>query len=273
MALNAIHKLKKKLKAGERLFGPLVGPGGNPEKTVKSLKRLSAGFVMLDTEHSLLNNETIWEYIRVCREVDMPLFMRTEDKASFFRRYLDAGVNGLILPLVDTVEEAAHAVDMSYFPPMGHRGSSIGMSPHLTDYQDLNKIPFCSLMEYINNNTMLLPQTESLENISNLHRILSLEGISGTIVGTFDLAISVGNIHPKSVATEVVTTPTIEDKLKQILQICQQTGKIAGVGGLPPKAMAKWAKEGYSLLFIGYVLDGNVEALRPSIEELCTFIG
>jgi len=265
--------MKKKLAAGEKVFGQLIGPGGEPEKTVKALKNLGDGFVMLETEHSLVNKETVWEYIRVCHEMDMPLLMRTEDKAAYYRCYLDAGVNGLMLPLVNTVEEAAHAVDMSYFPPIGHRGTGIGLSPYQIDSQNLTKVPFRSLMDYVNNNTMCLPQTESLENISNLHHILSLEGVDGTIVGPFDLAIDIGGMDPKAVATEVVTTLAVNERLKQILQICKQAGKVAGIGGFTPEVLAKWAKAGYNLLLVGSVLNGNVEALRPAIEQARQLIG
>ncbi|HEY51770.1 MAG TPA: hypothetical protein G4O20_08215 [Dehalococcoidia bacterium] len=267
MGLNATYNMKKRLQAGEKIFGQLVGPGGDPEKTVKALKDLGDGFVMLETEHSLINKETVWEYIQVCRDMDMPLLMRTEDKAAFFRCYLDAGVNGLMLPLVNAMEEAARAVSMSYFPPIGHRGTGIGLSPYLIDSQDLTKVPFRSLMDYVNNNTVLFPQTESLENISDLHRILSLEGVTGTIVGPFDLAVNMGDMDPKAVATEVVTTPAVEKRLKQILQICQKAGKVAGIGGFIPETLAKWAKAGYNLLLVGAVLNGNVEALRPAIEQ------
>ncbi len=273
MKLNATFNMKKKLQAGEKMFGQLVGPGGDPEKTVKALKDLGDGFVMLETEHSLINKETIWEYIRVCHEMDMPLLIRTEDKAAFFRCYLDAGVNGSMLPLVNTVEEAARAVNMSYFPPIGRRGTGIGLSPYLIDSQDLTKVPFRSLMDYVNNNTVLFPQTESLENISNLHRILSLEGVTGTIVGPFDLAVDMGDMDPKAVATEVVTTLAVNEKLKHILQICQKAGKVAGIGGFTPETLAKWAKEGYNLLLVGSVLNGNVEALRPAIEKARALTG
>jgi len=265
--------MKRKLEAGEKVFGQLIGPGGDPGKIIRALKNLGDGFLMLETEHSLIDKETIFEYIRVCHEMDMPLLMRTEDKAAFFRCYLDAGVNGLMLPLVNTTEEAAHGVDMSYFPPIGHRGTGIGLSPYLIDSQDLTKVPFRSLMDYVNNNTMLFPQTESLENISDLHRILSLEGVTGTIVGPFDLAVSMGGMDPKAVATEVVTTPAVEEKLRQILQICQKAGKVAGIGGFTAETLAKWAEEGYNLLLVGYVLNGNVEALRPAIEKAHELIG
>lgn len=267
MGLNATLNLKRKMLAGEKVYGQLIGPGGEPGKTVEALKKLGDSFLMLETEHSLINKETIWEYIRVCREMDMSLIMRTEDKAAFYRCYLDAGVNGLMLPLVNTMDEAAHGVNMSYYPPIGRRGTGIGLSPYLIDSQDLTKVPFRSLMDYVNNNTVLFPQTESLENISNLHRILSLEGVTGTIVGPFDLAVNIGSIDPKAVATEVVTAPAVEERLQQIVQICQKAGKVAGIGGCTPEMLAKWAKAGYNLLLVGAVLNGNVEALRPAIER------
>ncbi|MBM4448408.1 MAG: hypothetical protein FJ015_04120 [Chloroflexi bacterium] len=273
MGLNTTYNLKKKLAAGGKVFGQLIGPGGEPKKIVKALKDLGDEFLMLETEHSLMNKETVWEYVRACHEMDMTLLMRTEDKAAYYRCYLDAGVNGLMLPLVNTAAEAAHAVDMSYFPPIGHRGTGIGLSPYLIDSQDLTKVPFRSLMDYVNNNTMCFPQTESLENINNLHHIFSLEGVTGTIVGPFDLSLSMGALNPKAVAAEVVTAPAVEEKLKQILQICQKAGKVAGIGGFVPETLAKWAKAGYNLLLVGYVLNGNVEALRPTIERSRQLIG
>ncbi|MFQ5997108.1 MAG: aldolase/citrate lyase family protein [Dehalococcoidales bacterium] len=273
MGLNTTYNLKLKLQAGDKVFGQLIGPGGEPAKTVKALQDLGDDFIMLELEHSLVNKETVFEYIRVSRELDMPLLMRTEDKAAYFRCYLDAGVNGLMLPLVHTVEEAAHAVDMSYFPPIGHRGTGIGLSPYLIDFQNLTEVPFLTLTEYINNNTVLFPQTESLENISNLPRILSLEGVTGTIVGPYDLALNIGGIDPKATGNEMVNADIVTEKLKQVVKICQGAGKIAGLGGFLPKDCAKWAKEGYQLFLLGSVLDGDVESLRPSIEEARALIG
>ena len=48
---------------------------------------------------------------------------------------------------------------------------------------------------------------------------------------------------------------------------------MAGIGGFLPKDLAKWAKEGYQLLVVGYVLNGNVESLRSLIEEARALIG
>jgi len=273
MALNATYNLKMRMQAGEKVYGTLIGPGNEPGKMVRALQDFGFDFFMVDLEHSLVNKETIFEYIRVSRKTDMPVLLRTEDKAAYFRRYIDAGVNGLMLPLVNTVEEAAHIVNQAYYPPIGNRGTGIGLSPYLIDGQDLAEVPFLSLMEYVNNNTVIFPQTESLENISNLSHILSLEGVTGTIVGPYDLALNIGGVDPKALGTEMVTTPVMEEKMKQVAEICRQAGKIAGIGGQTPEALARRAKEGYQLLLIGSVIDGNVDNLRPLIKEARALIG
>ncbi|MDP7285616.1 MAG: aldolase/citrate lyase family protein [Dehalococcoidales bacterium] len=273
MVLNETYNMKMRMQAGEKVYGTLIGPGNVPEKTVRALRDFGFDFFMVDLEHSLVNKETIWEYIRTSRKTDMPVMIRVEDKAAYFRRYIDAGVNGLMLPQVDTVEEAAQIVNKAYFPPIGNRGTGIGLSPYVIDGQDLAKVPFLSLTEYVNNNTVIFPQTESLENIRNLPHILSLEGITGTVVGPYDLALNIGGVDPKAVGTEMVATPVMEDKMKRVAEICRKAGKIAGIGGQIPKALARRAKEGYQFFLIGGVVDGNVENLRPVIKEARALVG
>ena len=273
MEKNVTYKLKLKMQAGERVFGLTIGPGNDPEKTVRALKGFGFDFIMMENEHSLVDKETIFEYIRASRKMDIPILMRPEENFANFRCYLDAGVNGLMLPQVNTVEEAVRAVNQAYFPPIGHRGSGIGMSPYLLDSQNPAEMPLLEITEYVNNNMVLFPQTETLECISNLRRILSLDGVTGTIVGANDLVLDIGGIPPKALRSELVATDIVEEKLRQIARICQETGKVAGIGGFAPKGLAKWVKEGYRLFMLGYVIDGNVDNLRPRIEEMKSLLG
>ena len=270
MELNATYKLKSKMQSGKKVFGPLVGSGNNPEQTVRALKDFGYDFIMMDLEHNLIDKETVYSYVPPAHEMGMPLLMRPEEKTAHFRCYLDSGVNGLMAPHLDTVEEAVYLVKQSYFPPIGHRGT--GMSKYALDFQSPAEIPCLTLTGYINNNTVVFCMTEGLENISNLRHILSLEGITGTIVGTFDLAWDIGGIDPKALMPEIINTALIEEKLKQIAEICKDAGKVAGIGGLRPKVMPKWAKEGYQLFILGSVRDGNVDSLRPLIEEASALV-
>jgi 2-keto-3-deoxy-L-rhamnonate aldolase RhmA len=109
--------------------------------------------------------------------------------------------------------------------------------------------------------------TESLQNISNLPQILNLEGITGTIVGTNDLAWDIGDIDPKAMAPQIIKTPIIEEKLKQTARICRDKGKAAGIGALQPKDMPRWADEGYQIFILGRAIDGELESLKSPIEE------
>ena len=267
MGKNVTLSFKKKMQSGEKVFGPLIGPGNDPAKTVVALKQFGYDFVILDNEHVLINEETVYSYIRTAKETGIPILIRPKDKTANVRCYLDAGINGLVVPQVHSLTEALHAVDQAYFPPIGRRGYGIGESPYLIDFMSPREHPLLALTEYINDNTVVFPMTESRENISDLARILSLEGVTGTIVGTFDLALSMGGIDPNASQLEVLNSRIVEGKLKQIVSICKKMGKVAGIGGFPPEGMAKWAKEGYQLIGIGYVIDGNVDSLQSLIEE------
>jgi len=265
MKLNATLDFKSRLNSGEKVFGPLVGPGNDPESTVKALKDMGYDFIMMDLEHNLIDKETVYAYVPFAHEMGMPLLMRPEESTSHFRCYLDSGVNGLMAPHLDTIEEAVYIVNQSYFPPIGHRGS--GMSKYILDLQSPADVPYMKLAQYVNDNTVVFSMTESLQNISNLPQILNLEGITGTIVGTNDLAWDIGDIDPNAMSPQIIKTPRIEEKLKQIARICREKGKAAGIGALQPKDMPRWADEGYQLFMLGRAADGDLDSLRAPIEK------
>jgi 2-keto-3-deoxy-L-rhamnonate aldolase RhmA len=267
MAKNLTFNLKKRLKAGEKAFGTLIGWGNEPEPTVEALKDFGFDMLILDMEHSLIDKREVIGYLRAAKKAGIPLLLRPEENYSHFRAYLDAGIEGLILPHVDTVEQAVYGLNQTYYPPLGHRGLGISASPYLVDPKDIAKVPLLGLTEYINNNTMLFPQTESRQSISNLRHILELEGITGTWVGAYDLAYDMGAIDSKALMTEALNSEAVAEKLREVVRICRETGKVAGIGGFSPKGCARWAKEGYQLFSIGYVTDGKVDKVKPLIDE------
>jgi len=271
---NITYNFKLKLQSGKKVFGQIVGPGNDPEKMARALKEFGYDFFILDNEHCLLNKETFAAYIQAAKETGLTILLRPEENAAPFRCYLDAGINGLMLPHVDTVEEATYAVNQTYFPPVGKRGYGLGANPYLTDFQSPADVPVLSLIEYIDRNTVLFPVTESLKSIDNLPDILSLEGVTGTIMGVFDLALDIGNIDPAALAAETLTTDFYEGKLRQVLKTCQAAGKTAGIGGFSPEGLARWAKEGYQILLLpGYIRDNNVNDQHLRIREVKALLG
>jgi len=210
------YGLKQRLREGKRAFGPLIGPGNDPEPTVEAIREIGYDYFMIDNEHSLV---------------------------------------GL------------------FFPPIGHRGSGIGMSPYLLDGMDVTTTPLAAMTEYANHNMLLFPQTESLTAVKNLSHILALEGVAGTIVGTNDLALDIGDYRSDMLRPTINSQPCIEERLYEVLEACRTAGKVAGVGGFTPKGCVKWAHEGFQFFTLGYVRDNNVQRLKPVLDEARSLIG
>ena len=268
MKKNVGFDFKKRLQSGESVIGQMIGPKNDPDKTVRALQSIGYDFGCIDNEHSLVGKETIFEYIRVARELEMPIIMRPEEKTDNFRPYLDAGINGLMVSDIETVEEAIFAVNQAYFPPIGHRGMGVNMSPYLLDGQNANDMTLFEITEYVNNNAMVFPIIESEASIRELHRILRIEGVTGISVGPNDFVLSMHQLPPKVKRSELFTSEAVEARFTQIINMCKEVGKPAGMGALTPQGFMKWAKQGFRMFVLGYVIDNNAESLKPRVEEL-----
>jgi 4-hydroxy-2-oxoheptanedioate aldolase len=268
MKKNVGFNFKKRLRSGEPVIGQMIGPRNDPDETVRALQRIGYDFICIDNEHSLVGKETIFEYIRAARELEMPILMRPEEKTDNFRPYLDAGINGLMVSGIEMVEEALFAVNQAYFPPIGRRGMGVNMSPHLLDGQNANDMTLFEITEYVNNNAMVFTIVESEAGVGELHRILRLEGVTGISVGPNDFVLSMHRFPPKVRREELFTSEAVETRFTQIIDTCREAGKPAGMGALTPQGFVKWAKQGFRMFFLGYVIDNNAESLKPRVEEL-----
>lgn len=273
MELNATHNLKLKIQSGQIVFGTEIWHGNDPRKTPGALKEIGYDFIWLELEHALLDKETIFEYIRASKEVGIPVVIRPEENYAYFRPYLDAGVNGLVLPLIKSTEEVQSAINRAYFPPIGHRGVGIGISSYLVDDQDFTEIPYLTITEYINNNTVIFPMIERVDGVRYLPQILRLEGVTTAMVGHFDLTCDIGVIDPKIPTPEIMHNEHTVEKIRQIAKICKDAGKAAGIAGVfSGKDAAQYAKEGYTLFVMGGFADGKIDDVKSLIEEAKSLI-
>jgi 2-keto-3-deoxy-L-rhamnonate aldolase RhmA len=265
--LNVTNDLKQKMLSGDVVWAAIVGAGNDPVPTVMTLKTAGFDCLIVDREHTLMNPETVLAYVRAGKAMDISILVRPEENYSDWRCLLDSGVGGLMLPLVHTVAEAARAVDRAYFPPLGHRGYGLGMCPFPLDGLDPGRVPHFEMTGYVNRNTILLPQTESRASVANLDRILALEGVDGTVVGTFDLALDIGGIPENASRLDLTRSQPVEDCLAEVARLCRKHGKVAGIGGLSPEDMARWAGEGYRLFLIGTVSEGVIAPVCSTLEQ------
>lgn len=148
----------------------------------------TAGFewLTIDMEHSPISIETIAEAIAHIQGNGMQALVRVSANEEVpIKRVLDAGADGIIVPMIKSKEEAQKAVGYAKYPPIGRRGVGLNRAQKYGT-------AFDSYKDWVDNNVVVIAQIEHIEAVENLEEILSVEGIDGIIVGPYDLSASMG---------------------------------------------------------------------------------
>ena len=147
-----------------------------------------AGFEWLcvDMEHSVIDYFEAQQLIATIQAKGLYAFVRVgENNARIIKRVLDAGADGIIVPMVNNKEDAIKAVQSAKYPPQGKRGVGLARA---------QKYGF-GFDEYKNvtiKNIKIIAQIEHIDGIRNLEEIIAVDGIDGTMVGPYDLSGSMG---------------------------------------------------------------------------------
>jgi 2-keto-3-deoxy-L-rhamnonate aldolase RhmA len=175
---------KLAIKKGETTIGSWITLGHPAIAEILA----SSGFdwLAVDLEHSSI---TIREAEDLIRVIDLkgiaPLVRLSSNNSEQIKRVMDAGAHGVIVPMVKTVEDVRDAVSAVRYPPSG--GRSIGLA-RAQGYGS----QFAKYLEWESNNSLVIVQIEHVEAVNNLEEIFQVEGVSGYIVGPYDLSGSIG---------------------------------------------------------------------------------
>ena len=166
---------------------------------------------------------------------------------TLIKQYLDLGIQTLLVPMVDTAQEAADLVRAMRYPPLGIRGMG---GARASRWGRIAAYP-----KEANSQVCLLVQAESQEALDNLDAIAATEGVDGVFIGPADLSASLGHVG-NSMHADVQAA--IEDALKRI----NKAGKAAGIL-TPDEALARRYLE-MGFLFVAVGLDNNLLARHTS---------
>lgn len=184
--------LKSKLANKQLTIGSWLSWGFSPMTEV--MARCDFEWLVIDLEHTAIDYAEAHQMIQT---IDLagcvPLVRVGDNDPLIIKRVLDSGAQGIIVPMVNSLEEAQFAVDSAYYPPKGSRG--VGLSRAQGYGMDFNSYRHRALEE-----TIVIVQIEHIRAVHNLEDILSVEGIDGFIIGPYDLSGSLnepGNFnHP-----------------------------------------------------------------------------
>lgn len=148
----------------------------------------SAGFewLTIDLEHAAIDFESLASLIGHIQGNGMEALVRvSKNEEVVIKRSMDAGANGVIVPMIKNAFEASMAVDFVRYPPKGKRGVGLYRAQYYG-------IGFDSYKKWLNDESIIIAQIEHIDSVNNLASILDTEGIDGIIVGPYDLSASMG---------------------------------------------------------------------------------
>ncbi len=159
----------------------------SPE-SVEILAFAGFDFVVIDLEHTTLDLAACSTHIAMARALGMDPLVRVPDHGpSTIQRVLDAGAGGVIVPHVDTVDQARAVARATRFPPRGIRGS--GGTSRAGRWGTL---PRAAYLEFGNEQALCIVQLESTQAIDEAAEILAVDGVDSAFIGTADLSMSLG---------------------------------------------------------------------------------
>jgi len=181
------NKLKNRIAEGKACYG-VISPLTDP--TICEYIGLNGfDYYMIDGEHGAISISDVTNMVRACELYNCtPLARIRSVDTKLILQYMDAGVMGVMMPSIDNADDVKRLVEAIKYPPFGKRG----LGPvRASDYMQGSM----SQEEYVsfsNQQTLVLPQIESMECVESLEAICAIEGVDGFIIGPRDLAMSMG---------------------------------------------------------------------------------
>jgi len=193
-----------------------------------------AAFAVFDMEHTGWSIESIRMLVATTRSTDMIPYVRVPAaEYHFIARVLDVGAMGIMVPMVESAEQAEIIVAAAKYPPAGRRGAAFGVA-----HDDYCGGDIVEKITSANRHTHLIAQIETAAGVENVEAIAAVDGIDVVWIGHFDLTNSLG-------IPGQFEHPRFQEALNAVLAACKRHGKVPGF-------MAGSIDDGKSLIDQGF---------------------
>ncbi len=228
MTLSFRHRLRE----GRPLIGALLQM---PLPEVAEIYA-HAGYdwLFVDLEHSPMEARQALDIITAV-DSRVPCVVRVPwNDEAHIKKALDIGATGIIVPLVNTVEDAKRAVDRCKYPPQGVRSVGITRAQRF----DLD---FDGYMQRANDEVAVIVQIEHVDAARNIEAILDVPGIDGVFVGPFDLSGSMGKPGK-------INDPEVQQAIRDIIRACEKRDIARCIYAHSPAHAKTYLEQGYRVI-------------------------
>jgi len=250
-----MSSLKKRLGKGDLVVGIMISELRNPN-FVHLLAQSGYDFFIIDNEHGAYSPETVSDIIAAARGAGIvPIVRIPEIRRETILKPLDSGAAGLLVPLVNTAEQAREVIFHAKYPPLGNRGVAL-RRPHSL-YRKVNAADY---LRQANEETLIAVQVETPQAVQNLPAIVSVPGIDAVFVGPIDLSVSLG-------IPGEVNHPREIEAIDKVLSVCLPE-KVVGIQLFDVPSIKTWVQKGMRL--ISYSSDSALlaDAAAAGVAEI-----
>ncbi len=258
MTPNAI---KHDVMAGKTVAGAMVFEFFSPGMSA-ILANAGCRFVLYDMEHTGLGYETLKWLFSTCRGLPIePMVRVPRGEYTWLARALDLGARGVMIPMVESREQALSIVNACRYPPQGRRGAAFGFAQ--CDY--LGGDVRVKIAES-HARTMVIAQIETEHGLANVEEIAAVDGIDVLWVGHFDLSNFMG-------IPGQFSDPRFEAAMRKVVEVCRRHGKAAGFMATDSAWIQRARDMGYTMIAAGTdnsLLQNAFAALVDQIDGRAT---
>jgi 4-hydroxy-2-oxoheptanedioate aldolase len=250
------NDVKEKLKRGEPALGGWLSLPSISSARV--MTRLGFDWLVVDMEHSAQSPVLMADMVATIADAGTcaPIVRVPYNSVEWFKWALDAGAWGVIVPMVNSREEAQRVVEYSKYPPLGNRSIGGIFGPYgfgLTDWS--------SYAQAANDEIIVTIQIESVQALQNLDEILSVPGIDVAFVGPNDLHAQLGLI-PSSDGAE----PEFVEALERVKAAARKHHVALGIFSSDGAAAAERVRQGFQMISVTTDIGSMIAAATQNLR-------
>jgi len=252
--------LKEALKEGGLVIGTFLSEVRNPN-VAHMLARCGYDYFIIDNEHGTYSAETVSNMIAAARGANISVIVRVpEIRREAILKPLDSGAAGILVPQVNTADQAREVILHAKYPPEGERGAVLRRA-----HSRYGRMDAAEYLKQANEDTFIAVQAESPVAIENLEEIVAVPDIDCIFVGPFDLSVGLG-------IPGQLTHPREVEAIDRVIEVCQKFNIITGILMYEIDILKPWVEKG--MRFVAYSCDVSMlaDAAARGVAELRSVI-
>ena len=231
------NKTKAKLKQGLPAYG-IISTSDDPQ-LAELFGIAGFDYYMLDAEHGLIDPAQAVNVIRACERINITPLVRIGPKdPKLVLQYLDAGMMGVMMPGLETVEEVKMLVEAVKYFPLGKRGLGISRASAYTAYSGITAPEY---INFANEQTMVIIQFEDDKLLEKFPAMCTVQGLDACVIGPRDLSLNMG-------FPDGSNHPEVQTVIDKAIAIMKNANIVAGITAGTRADAAKQVARGANMI-------------------------